>query len=202
MANRREFLQLGLAAAAWPVASGAVPDKAGVMFADVETVPLYKVIYDTRYEESVVFGERVRRMGLPVRAIRGDVTDLWFNDLSLRWRERPVAIGGLTGTDALFCLEQLAWDHRMRVVLRAEHRYREDGSIEHAISGPEILVRHGPELYAAAGPEWVLPAARCVTQCPVERRAKQRVDVAGAKYDSRWHASEPLVSWVIAPRAA
>src|SRR3970282_1640352 len=84
-------------------------------------VPLYKAIYDAAYAPALAFARQMRGHGVAVHAIDGDITDLWFNDLALRWREKPVAIAGLTGPEALFCLEQLAWDHRMRVVLRAMH---------------------------------------------------------------------------------
>jgi hypothetical protein len=52
-----------------------------------------------------------------VHAIRGDITDLWFHDLDLRWKQGPAPIAGLTTHGPLFCLERLAWgkgivDHR------------------------------------------------------------------------------------------
>jgi hypothetical protein len=66
----------------------------------------------------VAFAREAAVLGIPRDAIRGDVTDLWYGSLSLRWRERPEATAGLTREDSLFCLEQLARDHRMRVVFR------------------------------------------------------------------------------------
>ncbi len=55
-----------------------------------------------------------------MRAICGDVTDLWFNELSVRWKQGPAPIAGLTARNSLFCLERLAWDASMRVVSRSE----------------------------------------------------------------------------------
>ena len=51
----------------------------------------------------------------------GDMTRFWYDDLYHRWRQAPVAIAGLTAHGALFCLERLAWEKRMRVVYRREH---------------------------------------------------------------------------------
>lgn len=115
MASRREFLQAGIAASLLPVAASAA------VSASEGTEPhcaFYKVIFDQRFPASVAFGEEWKARGAAVHVIRGDITDLWFHDLDLRWKQGPVAIAGLTAHGPLFCLERLAWDHRMRVVSR------------------------------------------------------------------------------------
>jgi hypothetical protein len=81
---------------------------------------LYKVIFDERFPASVAFADQVRREGLPVHGIRGDITALWFHDLDLRWKQGPAAIAGLTDANALFCLDLLARDKGMRVQARTE----------------------------------------------------------------------------------
>ena len=48
----------------------------------------------------------------------GDVTALWVNRLDQAWRMPGPALTGVTGEDALFVLEKLAWDRQRRVVLR------------------------------------------------------------------------------------
>ena len=58
------------------------------------------------------------KRGVPVTRFRGDITDFWYRDLSLLWRERPVAIAGATTHGPLFCLERWAWDHGLRVTYR------------------------------------------------------------------------------------
>ncbi len=78
------------------------------------------MIFDERFPASVAFGEEWKARGAAVHAIRGDITDLWFHDLDLQWKKRPVAIAGLTAHGPLFCLERLAWDRGMRVVSRVE----------------------------------------------------------------------------------
>jgi hypothetical protein len=88
----------------------------------------YKVVVDRRFPDSVAFGAEMTRLGAPVHTMQGDITDLWYHDLDRRWRQGPVAIAGMTAHGPLFCLERLAWDHGMRVVLRTEHPPAADGA--------------------------------------------------------------------------
>jgi hypothetical protein len=117
MASRREFLQASIAAAVLPITAWA---------RTIGPVPggpssFYKVIVDSRFPASVEFGVEMSRLGAPVHTIEGDITDLWYHDLDAQWKRSPVAIAGLTAHGPLFCLERLAWDYGMRVVLRTEH---------------------------------------------------------------------------------
>ena len=119
MTSRREFLKAGLAASVLlPV--GAQADLAAVEGAAVAAVSFYKVLYDTRFPASVAFAQRAAARGFAVHAIAGDMTRFWYDDLYHRWLQGPAAIAGLTAHGALFCLERLAWDQRMRVVYRRE----------------------------------------------------------------------------------
>ena len=133
MTNRREFLQVGLAASALPVTAragfAAEPSMA--------TVPLYKVLYDTRFAASIAFARRAVARGLVVHPMGGDMTRFWYDDLYHQWQKGPTAIAGLTAHGALFCLERLAWDQRMRVVFRGEHSLAAGGCIAHRFEGPD-----------------------------------------------------------------
>jgi hypothetical protein len=120
MTSRRELLKAGLAASAMaPLAARA--GSAAIDAAPSAPIALYKVLYDTRFAASVAFAERAAARGLAVYAMAGDMTRFWYDDLYHRWREGPAAIAGLTAHGALFCLERLAWEQRMRVVHRREH---------------------------------------------------------------------------------
>ena len=115
MTSRREFLKVGLAA------SALLPAGARASLAVVEApaaVSLYKVLYDTRFAASVAFAQSAAARGVAVHAMTGDMTPFWYDDLYHRWRQEPAAIAGLTAHGALFCLERLAWEQRMRVVYR------------------------------------------------------------------------------------
>ena len=112
MANRREFIQTGIAASVLPVLAAAK-----------ELLPqsqFYKVIFDHRFPASREFAAEMEKLGAPVCGIHGDITDLWFHDLYHRWKQSPAPIAGMTAHGPLFCLERLAWDHGMRVLYRTD----------------------------------------------------------------------------------
>lgn len=121
MTSRRDLLKAGFAASALlPFAARAdltAVDGEGF----ISTASLYKVLYDTRFAASVAFAQRAAARGHAVHAMAGDMTSFWYDDLYHRWRQGPAAIAGLTAHGALFCLERLAWEQRMRVVYRAPH---------------------------------------------------------------------------------
>jgi hypothetical protein len=198
MASRREFLQIGVAALALPIsARGGISPAISALTSEPESVPLYKVVFDERFPASRRFAEEAKRLGAPVHGTKGDITDLWFNDLYARWKQGPAAIAGLTAHGPIFCLERIAWDQRMRVVFRADHRYRDDGSIEHVLSGPESMLREAARL-KGEGAEWTSRMASLVTRCPESRSQTSQANVVATTVK---HTDDPdhLISWVIAP---
>lgn len=184
------------------MAASALPITAGVPLRTAAAPPawpsnpvrLYKAIFDDRYAESLAFAEHAHRFGVVTHGIRGDITDLWYYDLHLRWRNGPAAIAGLTAINSLFCLEQLAWDHRMRVVFRAEHKRLPDGRIEHELSGPESLLQRAPDLNSG-GEDWGRGIAGLVTRCPEGRCQAAKATIITPSAGT----ADDLVSWVIAP---
>ncbi len=191
MTSRRELLKVGLAASALPLAGAAIAAPSE----RPEAVALYKVLYDTRFPESVAFARRVAEYGYSVHAMQGDMTRFWYDDLYHRWRQGPAAIAGLTAYGALFCLEQLAWDQRMRVVFRAEHTAAASGCVAHALEGPAALVERAAD--TAIDRDWAAAMGDLAVQCP--RRRTQRgaafIETATAAQSP---ATEKLYSWVIA----
>jgi hypothetical protein len=133
MTSRRELLQVGLVAAALPIVASI--DEAAAAHL-TPAMPFYKVLYDTRFPASVAFAQRAAARGLDVHAMQGDMTRFWYDDLYHRWKAGPAAIAGLTAYGALFCLERLAWDQRMRVVYRSEHSVAPGGGVPHRFGGP------------------------------------------------------------------
>src|SRR5262245_10881177 len=122
MTNRREFLQVGIAATTLPLATQSLLAGAEPLGTPIDAaVPLYKIVYDVRFADSVAFARQAEARGVATHAIEGDMTRFWYDDLYYRWRSGPAAIAGLTAHGPLFCLERLAWDQRMRVVYRREH---------------------------------------------------------------------------------
>lgn len=106
--SRRIFLQSGLAACS----AGALIRP---LFARNSVMPYYKAIFDERFEDARAFAAEAMARSIPTAAIRGDVTNLFFDDLDLRWKLGPVSLIGLTSPASLFCLHLLARDRGMRL---------------------------------------------------------------------------------------
>jgi hypothetical protein len=155
-------------------------------------VPLHAVVLDERFAEAARFGGIARGQGLPTRAMRGDVTDFWYSELHPLWKQRAVPVAGLTAYAALFCLEQLAWDHRMRVVYRGAHALRADGSVEHVLAGPQEIV---DALSPGAACDWPAKLASAIAR--VESRGGW-TGLAPAETSLGPLPASTLYSWVIA----
>ncbi|MEQ1580450.1 MAG: hypothetical protein ABL964_07660 [Steroidobacteraceae bacterium] len=195
MLNRRTFLQAGVTAV--PLAAGAAMTLGAkqAKASDVPAIPLYTVVFDDRFADSVAFANEARWMGQRTSAIQGDVTKLWYDDLYHAWKQGPVAIAGLTTRDAMFCLEIFGNDAGLRLLVKGEHRI-EAGRVEHRMNGPELAMA-GTSL-DKCGADWSGPLAQMLVGCPATREGRTEVTaVSGAKA-----APEPvtLVSWLLAPR--
>ena len=107
MMQRRDVLKIGTAAIAWAAVPAALRATA--------SPPVIGLVVDRRFAEAL-------RTPTPTGAWRhvtdGDVTGLWYDRLDHAWRSPGAAIMGLTGDDALFVLERLAWDRGRRVAAR------------------------------------------------------------------------------------
>jgi hypothetical protein len=160
-------------------------------------VPLYKVLYDTRFLASVAFARRAAEQGAATQAMAGDVTSVWYDDLYHRWTQGPAAIAGLTGRGALFCLERLGWDQRLRVVFRATHTLGVTGPVMHELVGPAALLPAACR--AAAQGTWATGMADVVLQCPAGRVVTATARALSAENSAHVPGAESLVSWVIAP---
>jgi len=196
MTNRRVFLQMAVATSALPAAIRfAVPDARASSTGEHGHERLYKAVFDERFPSSVEFARQVDQFGIPVHGIQGDVTSLWYRDLSILWRTTPTAIAGLTTAWPLLCLELMARDHGLRVVFRAEHDYHSDTMLEHRLSGPASVI-HG-EWRERALP-WPRSMARLVAGFPHrrDRSTESAVSVPASKPTAD---PQRLVSWIIAP---
>ncbi|MEP7312308.1 MAG: hypothetical protein ABI859_06975 [Pseudomonadota bacterium] len=162
MTSRREFLRATAVLSSVPLSVSA-----GV--AIEVPLTLSAVVIDNRYAAARVFGTRAQRAGITQRAIQGDITDLWLADLHPQWQSKPAAIAGLTARPALFCLEQLAWDYRMRVSYHAEHRAQPDGTMVHTVHVP-LRGLSAVEL-VAAGAAWPGYAAGAISRLSATRSA-------------------------------
>ena len=109
--SRRHFVGTGAAA----LALAAVrPSRA----LSRDALTPYRVIYDERFEAGRMFAREAATLGWVTRAIRGDVTNVWYQELDVRWKRGPAPIAGVTTAQSLFVLERLSWDVGMRVTAR------------------------------------------------------------------------------------
>ncbi len=110
MINRRDVIRIG---AATPLVLG-LPQLARA----TTSHPSDLWVRDSRFANT-------RDALAPARATRivtidGDVTTLWRDTLDALWRQRGTVLAGVTGGDALFVLEHLAWGRGRRVTERIE----------------------------------------------------------------------------------
>jgi hypothetical protein len=122
--NRRQFLQSGMTLALLP-ALPCVRTLAPPGSAETAGRP-ERFIFDNRFAEARSMAAQMAERGIPLAETSGDLTDLWFHDLDLQWREAPKFLAGITTHQNLFVLETLAADWRMAVVHRVEHSVRHE----------------------------------------------------------------------------
>jgi hypothetical protein len=204
MTSRREFLQIGITASAWPLASNVSAAARGDLSGSAP-LPIYKAIYDRRFAESRLFAERARGVGLDVEPIDGDMTRFWYRDLCHEWQRHPIAIAGQTAHGPMFCFEQLGRDCRMRIVFRAEHRLGDDGGLRHTLTGPVELLEQAEGATAQLKLDsW----SQCMGQLVAACRSG-RAEIATTAFEtapgsvsgsfSRDPNVEALYTWVLAP---
>jgi hypothetical protein len=199
MPNRRELLQVSAVAGAWSLASGAARAAAA---ASPDLLPIYKVVVDARYAESVRFGNRAAALGLATATIEGDMTRVWYDDIYHEWRSHPIAIAGLTEHGPLFCFEHLGRDCGLRVLFRAQHAAAMSGVLAHELTGPAPMLDACSAL-GSAGSNWPDLVAAAIARCPARPGGRESYTSSirqGVSADTV--SSRPLYSWVIAPAAS
>ncbi len=197
--NRRDFVVRSTGAvAALSVAAFAAEPSAGATEEVIPACRPHRVIFDERFQESCAFGARATLLGCPVQSISGDVTELWAQELQPSWARGEGAVVGMTTGASLMCLEQLAWNHWMRVVARIDHRGQPDGTVRHRLVLPGIALR-GAQLALAQHGRWAeLLVAPMVRTLGVHARAIERIAVT--RDPSGAGSQLALTSWVIEAR--
>ncbi|HTN14285.1 MAG TPA: hypothetical protein VL094_05730 [Sphingomonadaceae bacterium] len=134
MISRRDVMKWGAIAPALVGGSSRVMAK----------VPdgLDALVVDSRHAPGILANPGSTR----VLGFDGDVTQLWFETLDPLWRKPGFVLGGITGRDALFVLETLAWDRGRRVVSRKDlpsRSGRKDGPVSWVIAPVHPSVKKG-----------------------------------------------------------
>jgi hypothetical protein len=162
-----------------------------------EALALERFVFDVRFAESGAIAEHVKGLGIRLSPVDDDLMKLWYDELDLAWREKPMALAGVTLADALFVLETFALDRGMHVVYRGEHGLVEDGRITHRLAGPAPLI----ERLQPLPPDWESGLAKAFTECPLGAPQTARAEVVSAGRELSLRDA-PLYSWIIAPRAS
>ncbi len=165
------------------------------------------ILFDSRFASSRAFGAAARSAGRETTALQGDVTGVWRHHLRPHWAGGR-AIAGMTTASSLFCLEQLAKDHWMRVVVRVEHRGSPPGTLTHRVTAAQPMLSRTCDALTNArewpGHEWPHQLIGVLTSCV---RAKDRPQLTRLAFSperpSTGERGSPaaeaaLVSWIIA----
>lgn len=193
MTDRRTFLRGGLVAS---LVGGVLrPSGYAAFAAGPPRLSLHKVLVDGELPESVAYGEAAESSGRPLHVFtRGDISDVWYDELDLLWRQRRAPIAGLTRHGPLFVLERFAWDRGMRVVFRGEHSSQPATVVSHRLRGCDDAVAGAARL-VASGADWA--EALALASLLTDARPR-RVSARAFTSPGRLSSSERLYSWVIA----
>lgn len=158
---------------------------------------VHQFLYDRRYAAARAFGAAAAGADSTARilAISGDITGLWARDLRAQWSTGGGALAGMTTAKSLFCLEQLAQDHWMRVVIRAEHMGR-GREIAHRVSASQPMMAR---MTAALDSEdWPMKMPDALRACPGADGALRMTHVIRSARGHCLDVDGDLVSFVIA----
>lgn len=122
--GRRSLLKVGLAVALLPLLPVFPARAAGRADGPRPTTAMHlgrfdAVVYDVRHSRARAYGRALRGRAKAVHAMNGDPTTLWLELLDPLWRDSSARVAGMTNASALFCIEQMAHSHGMRVLERS-----------------------------------------------------------------------------------
>ncbi|MEO6368733.1 MAG: hypothetical protein ABIP38_12170 [Steroidobacteraceae bacterium] len=195
MTTRRAFLQATACAAALPVSMQGLTAPAG----SAQGAPRFRAVVVGSHPAATVFGKHFAARGIPVHTLAEDeITSLWLGTIRPLWQQSPVAIAGVTRPATLFCLEQLAWSHGLRVAFHAEHVVHAGSTVHQLQRGAAAAGITDADL-ARSGADWPTRLA----QAMASHRRNRWDPRFGPSLASLEPALPPeahlLTSWVIAP---
>jgi len=194
MTTRRTFIQAAATAVPASLAAFRMANASAATSLD-----LHAVVIDTDHAAARTFGRRLGAYGTSVLSLReGDVTVLWLNEIRGAWAEKPAAIAGLTTPAALFCFEQLAFSHGLRVVFHAEHIVLPEGRVEHQLQRGGSIPDFSAEDLARSGQRWPTRLADAVSGRAKPRGRRPGPSLA-ALQPAMPEGATLLTSWIIAP---
>jgi hypothetical protein len=153
------------------------------------------IVADARIATSRDFAAQAVHHSERIAWIEGDITKLWYEELDARWRDKKIAVTGLTEYGVFFCLERLAMDRGLRVAFRGSHR-RDRSRLLHDIHAPEYIITE-QALNALSERHWPQQAARMAMASRSGGRMTSQLHKTSSVVGERWPL---LVSWMIVPK--
>ncbi len=194
MTTRRTFIQA--AATAVPASLAAVRVDAALL---TNPSDLHAVVIDEEHAAARAFGRRLAAYGAGVLSIReGDITSIWLTEVRETWKRRPAPIAGLTTPTALFCFEQLAFAHGLRVAFHAEHVVSAGGGVHHELQRTGPIIDLAAVDLARSGARWPTRLADALSGRAKPRGSRPGPSLA-ALQPSIPEGATLLTSWIIAP---
>ena len=188
LTSRRAFLQsVALSTCALP---NWLPPHADLL-------RIERVFFDARRTPALAFAESARELGARTHAVRGDVDDPSYRELSRRWQSKRAPIAGMTDFRTLFLLQTMAEDAGLRPVLRIHHRVW-NGSAAHDTFGAHRYRVLAVKCLAVRGESWNREIARLVMNLPECDAMTMHRSGNLCEANLRALASKSLVTWVIA----
>ncbi len=195
MTSRRQFLAGGIAGSVFVSFCSA---RAAVRLTDPNHQALADFVFDERFEHGAVMAQGLDQDVTRIYAMRGDVSEVWYDHLARRLQTGPQAIGGLTTAGGLFVLSRLGHDAGLRLAMQGRHRLTDNGRrAEHALDAPPLIAKK----FSAAlgsGMSWT-SALQVVLHEVASRPPADRISMMdlGVSDMSR---QVTLHSWLLTPR--
>jgi hypothetical protein len=197
MVNRRSVLKVAASSVAGALVN--IPGFGENAEREPTSASFQRAVFDERFAECRGFAAELRGTGLFSSAIRGDVAGLWYYDLRPQLNSHRAPFTGLTDRAALFCLEELARDVNMRVIVRVDHLIDETLRAKHVAVGSLTLVAATGSLTPNAGFGRAIARLISRIECVELLRGEFRESAAQKRTGPfSPHNKIALVSWIIA----
>jgi hypothetical protein len=192
MTSRRRFLQIA--------ACTTLPLSIKVFGGTATSLPhIHGVVIEDELAASRTLGRHLAIRGASGVSIReGDITAAWRETIQPLWRQGPATIAGLTSPSTLFCLEQLAWQHGLRVAFHAEHIVHADGITEHHVQRGGLIAERVSSALTNVGPNWPTRLALAMASHDAPSRAQRFGPSMAALEPTLPDGAQLLTSWIIA----
>lgn len=195
MANRRQFLAGSVASSALMTSFSA---RAGTLLGSPSDPRLSAFVFDERVAHGPALAKHLASHVDRTFAIRGDVSELWYDYLAPGIARGARSIGGVTNVGAMFVLARLGHDAGLMLALHGKHCFPAgEGTGEHTLTAPD-LVKTQYDAALSGGGHW-MPALQTALIAVASTPSIDREPVLDAvPFELERQAT--LHSWLMVPR--